>query len=321
MQELKVSKGDVLEYARLCRDAPASLVRGGERRQSLRDWLVANGEGVPVLRNLDLRCADLRFGDFSGIRVEGCRFEGADVSHASFRQAAVPGSRFDRIMAVDADFAGADLRRCRFTGAKLLGHGPPAMDGRRHAVDFTGAGLTGAVFDRSLCRNVLFTAAQMENSRFRGSEMENVRFNHANLVGADFIGCHPRFRRAVGTHDHPFGIETVEAVMIGMRGAGVFSGHLDHAVTEPAALVRSLSRMVAVSREDGPNNTDFLRLWADARREAARAVLRHGHLAGPEEHLVLSDALRRLEHGTPPSYGAGEEVSVICVTGARDGIS
>jgi uncharacterized protein YjbI with pentapeptide repeats len=293
MQELRVSKDDVLEYTSRHKQALAVGDAHSAASGSLRDWLTAQGrEGDVIVCNLDLRGVDLSDADFSGVTIKGTSLEGADISRVSFREAQMEGICLNGVMAMDADFKGANLARCHFKDAKLLGSGPLRREGRGE-IDFTAANLRQTVFDGAYMRNAVFTAADMFSTSLKGCEFENTRFNHANLIKADFTHCVPHFREAVGTRSHPVGLELVDAMVIGAKALERLEPKLEHTVTDAAALTRGVQRM-AMMQQGEHSLPLFLQQQTASRLQAAKDVLSAG-LASDEDRPALQAAVESLE--------------------------
>lgn len=305
MQELQVSKEDVLDYASRHRYALAVGDVQATERGSFREWLSAQGrQGNVVLRNLDLRGADLSDADFGGVTIKGTSLEGADVSRASFHAAQMDGICLNGVMAADADFSHANMARCHFKGAKLLGAGPLRHKGRVE-VDFTAANLRDTVWDGAHMRNAVFTAADMCGASLKHCEFENTRFNHANLTKADFSACIPHFREAAGTRRHPVGVELVDAMMVGAKGIERLAPKLEHAVTDAAALTRGVQRMVMM--QQGNHTLPlFLQQQTASRLQAAKDVLAEG-LASADARPALQAAVNALSPEQETGFAAKEK--------------
>lgn len=305
MQELRVSKDDVLEYASRHRHALAMGDTHAAARGSFGDWLAAQGrQGEVVLRNLDLRGAELSDADFGGVTFKGTSLEGADISRVSFHAAHMEGICLNGVMAADTDFSHAHMARCHFKGAKLLGAGPLRHEGRGE-VDFTAANLRETVWDGAHMRNTLFTAADMCGASLTHCELENTRFNHANLTKADFSACKPHFRAATGTRLHPVGVELVDAMLVGAKGMERLEPQLEHAVTDAAGLTRGVQRM-AMMQQGNHALPLFLQQQTASRLQAAKDVLAAG-LATEGERQNLQTAVDGLAPTQEMGFAAKEK--------------
>lgn len=293
---ITVSRNELMEYATLCRQQGAQAI-------TLQEWLLraGKGEGMPLLKGLDLRGADLSFTKMAGARIDGCTLENANLEQADFSGAEMPRTCLIGAWVCGTDFSGADMRGSRFDGAKLLAPGPLAPRGMRNVTDFTAARLDGCSFTNTQCRNLVFTAAQLPQAQFCGAELENTRFNHANMVGADLRGCTLHLRKAVGTRSHPVGVEFNGAVVIGAKGLEACEAALDYAIGTPQQLAGALDRMAAMAQGD-PRLPQPVQQQLEARRAAAEELLGYGNAPEVEAGLLA------LNHACPRSGGFAAQV-------------
>lgn len=299
-QLIPVSVQEVLDYATENRTALAQGAVGGAG--GFQEWLedMGRGKGIPLLKGLNLRHADLSFGDFSGIESDGSTFEGALLDGASFEGARMPHTCFKGAMVRDVSFAGAELRKANFNEAKIIGSGPLAAGHSRRVVDFTAADAAGSTFEGAFLRNTLFTHAQLPDSRFNGAELENVRFNGANMIGVNFHDAKPNFHQTRGVHNHPVGIETTGSILISGKHAEAFDGRLEDAITTPKQMVDALSRALAVCRAGFPNYP-HARRQVEVRRTAAEMLVERYPQKSAE--TGIADALQQLEQLAPSPKG------------------
>lgn len=299
---IPVTVEDVLAYVTENRQALSQGAVGGAG--SFREWLevAGMGEGIPLLRGLNLRHADLSLGDFSGIYCDGSTFEGAQLDGANFEQAHLPNTCFKDVMARDVSFTGALLQGANFSGARLIGSGPLALGHNRKIVDFTAADALGANFDHTLCRNIVFSHAQLAYSRFAYAELENVRFNGANMIGVDFDNAKPNFHESRGVHNHPVGVEMTGSIVIGAKNATPFDGKLDEAITTPRQMVDALSRAIAVCRAGFPNYP-HARRQVDIRQSAASMLVEEYPQKSAETGITTAlEQLQQMMSGEAPGF-------------------
>lgn len=304
MHIISVSKEALLEYAALHRDARAG--RTPSAAGSLQEWLAetGRGDGVPYLKGLNLRGADLSFADLNHAHIEGCTLEGALLDQADFSHAIMPSNCFVGVSAKGTSFGQAQMEKVNFNRAKLVAAGPLARRDMCKTTDFSGAMLKDATFNEAHCRNVFFTAADLEGASFNNTMLENTSFRHANLVAADFSESHPYFREAVSTRAYPVGVEMDFATVIGTKGMEVFAGHAEQAIQTPDKLASALERMAAMGQGGAPLPS-FLQQQAESRRSAAQSVIDSGG-----GNAVLECALQRLNAAIPrPGGFAAQEKS------------
>ncbi|MBM3618225.1 MAG: pentapeptide repeat-containing protein [Alphaproteobacteria bacterium] len=297
---IPVTRDDVLSYASENRVALASGAVGGAG--TFHEWLedIGKGSGVALLKGLNLRDADLSFGDFSGIRVDGSTFEGAVLDHASFESAHLPKTCFNHTQVRDTSFVGTELSGARFAGAKIIGSGPLARQEERKNTDFTAANLSGASFDDALLRNVLFTHAGLEDATFRRAALENVRFNGANMIAVDMEGAQPQFREAKGIKRHPVGVELVGSILLGAQHMDAFAGHTEDAITTTKNLQGAIQRAAAFCH-DGMPSIDHVRQQVEVRKSAGESFLRRWPQEGRESGIEA--ALGELKQALAPTSG------------------
>lgn len=297
---IPVAREDVLNYASENRVALASGAVGGAG--TFHEWLadIGKGNGVALLKGLNLRDADLSLGDFSGIRSEGSTFEGAVLNQASFENAHLAKTCFNHTQIRDASFAGADLTGSQFKDAKIVGSGPLARQDERKTTDFSAANLSGASFENALLRNTLFTHAGLEGASFKNAGLENVRFNGANMIAVDMADAQPQFREPKGVKRHPVGVELVGSILIGAENMEAFSGHMDDAITTGKGLQSAIQRAAAFCH-DGVPSLEHVRQQVTVRSAAGEAFVRRWPQEGKAEGVDAS--LQELKQALAPAAG------------------
>lgn len=301
MRNLMVSGEDLALYASRHRQALLGQRDAQDAAGSLQQWLKATGKGagIPYLKGQNLRGMDLSYADLSGVHFDGCTLQDAVLDQAVLDGAVLPKTCFKGVRASGTSFVGAAMQGCNFSEAKLLGGGPLAAAGLRKVTDFSGADLTRADFRHSHCRNIFFTAAQLQDSCFQGATLENTRFNHANMVGADLQGTQPQFRKAVGTRSHPVGIEMVGAIVVDVQGLDDYAGQLEPAITTVKQLTGAVERIAAMSQSQ---TLESVHQQMRARQQAASTIVERHH----EGTSALTAALMELNSLHPVNNGFAE---------------
>lgn len=182
---------EILEKHRLWLEG----AEGGERA-CLRNKTI---KGLPNLRGICLRKADLhaaRFlncnltaADFSEAdctaahfdksNMEGCNFTGADLSKATLNKANLSSADFSNAHIAGADFSGTDLRGARFRDA----------DDGFVVTHFDGADMRVANLCYSNLHCGIFKNAQLDGVDASGAKMEFASFVNTSLKNACFYGA------------------------------------------------------------------------------------------------------------------------------------
>jgi uncharacterized protein YjbI with pentapeptide repeats len=194
-----------------------------ENRRGPRGW---NGEHRPAQVGLDLRGADLRQINLSGMplaRMFGGRnwvvqfpsieeqrdlarvhLEGADLGGAHLEEAFLGGAHLEEAFLGGAHLEGAYLREVHLEGSDLEG-------ARLEGANLVGAHLEGA--------NLV--GAHLEGANLVGAHLEGANLVGARLEGANLVGAHLEGANLVGAH-----LEGANLVGASLRGKPVSADYL-----------------------------------------------------------------------------------------------
>jgi uncharacterized protein YjbI with pentapeptide repeats len=131
-----------------------------------------------VLRDMDLKYADLTGSDLSG----------ADMRYIKLNGAMLFFTKFNNVDARFGSFNGAFCRNAEFSNSKLKGS------------NFEGAALNNVTFENSNLEKAYLKGAKLKNSNFKNSRARKINLDRSNLINADFSNSFLRkskIRRAV----------------------------------------------------------------------------------------------------------------------------
>ena len=156
--------------------------------------------------------SNLRYANFTGVKVDGLIFRGASMRNAIFVDAVIPNANFTRARMNYTNFFSADLHNSLFTGAigqnsllsetnlsncnfnesifKLADFSNAILDGSSakyayfEGANFRDASLVGVNFYGAILRGVSFVNANLEGANLTGASLEGANFEGANLAGA-----------------------------------------------------------------------------------------------------------------------------------------
>ncbi|HYM02619.1 MAG TPA: pentapeptide repeat-containing protein [Stellaceae bacterium] len=148
-----------------------------------------------MLRQCDLAGLDMHGMDWSESELLVCRFDGANLERAMFRNANLFGAKLNDCNLAGADFAKADLRGAKFERANLSGahlggadlregmviDGDVTLDGDT-ASRFTNAILNGTKLNGARCRSVDFSGAILQGTDFSDADLRSASFHGAALI-------------------------------------------------------------------------------------------------------------------------------------------
>jgi uncharacterized protein YjbI with pentapeptide repeats len=117
-------------------------------------------------------------------RVRSAHIEDVELVGARLRAVGLLDVVVERIDASNGDWGGAELRRVRFSDARLTGLN--LGEARIEEVSFTACKLDYANFRHSRIRHVSFEDCVLTGADFQGAEIEATLFSGCQLVQADF---------------------------------------------------------------------------------------------------------------------------------------
>lgn len=183
MAELKL-RNSYLLTAHLQSPAPAMTEdRALAARQVLHEHVVAGQS----LRELNLTGGDFSGMDLRNADLSDAWFESARFDHADLRGAKLDDTVLAHASLIGAKLDGASARRANFGKANLT-------DASAAEIDFSGAVLAGAVFERTNLRGAQLSKADVLGAEFVGADLSEITaqelvLNEAKVAGARFCGA------------------------------------------------------------------------------------------------------------------------------------
>jgi uncharacterized protein YjbI with pentapeptide repeats len=166
-------------------DVMAALTVLG-RQPVRRSHLVTDLRGArftgAVIRDVDLRDANLQGADLTGARLEAVVLTGAHLAAATLTGATLWDGDLSGAIAPTVDFTGATVIGTRFTNAVLTDAVLVGAD-LTH-VDFSHASMTGANLTGALLGKAVLRHTQLEHADLSGAKLEGADLTDADLVGA-----------------------------------------------------------------------------------------------------------------------------------------
>jgi uncharacterized protein YjbI with pentapeptide repeats len=138
-----------------------------------------------VLEGADFRKAELPRAQFDAVKAARCTLEDADLTGASFSDAAdFTGASFRRCRALGAVFDSARLDRAEFGSALLSGAQFSEASLRATNLDRTTA--PSASFEDALLHGAVLTNSNLARASFDRADLSNANFEGSNLYAAGF---------------------------------------------------------------------------------------------------------------------------------------
>lgn len=128
-----------------------------------------------VLRNANLRDADLRHVNFTRSCLSMAEFHNSDISHADFHYADAGSIKCFNATIISANFRGADINYGNFSKTNLA------------RTDLTNASIHNAQFKEAYLRGANFSGTNLQDTNFTDTRANGARLSNSNLEEANFV--------------------------------------------------------------------------------------------------------------------------------------
>jgi uncharacterized protein YjbI with pentapeptide repeats len=133
-------------------------------------------------------CVVARRARFTRARLDGARFNGADLRGTQFGEARLEGAELAYAAMPGANFASARLEKADLTGG-IRAEGANFLMANLQGADLTGARLTGADLSNADLTGAILSHARLDAAGLRDARLDGAALYRATLWGADLAGA------------------------------------------------------------------------------------------------------------------------------------